>query len=74
MPLYEYECENCGKVTESLRSTSKADRPIACEHCKSKKTHRLHSVFAAGSSQADSPMSPPPCGACGDPRGSCTMN
>ena len=74
MPLYEYECQKCGKVTETLRSNREADRPIACEHCGGKKTHRLHSVFATGSSQGGAEMSPPACGACGDPRGSCGMN
>jgi putative FmdB family regulatory protein len=79
MPIYEYECEACGKTTEALRPMAQADEKIACEHCGSKKTHRAQSVFAAstaGSSNgsANTPMQGPGCGRCGDPRGSCGFN
>lgn len=49
MPVYEYYCENCGKKFEALRPMSKADAPIACEHCHSKRTSRQISLFAAHS-------------------------
>ena len=54
MPLYEYLCDDCGDVTETLRSMATADDAIACEHCGSKKTHRTHSVFAAASTDSAS--------------------
>ncbi len=39
MPLYEYECEGCGKIIEALQRFS--DKPLAkCAHC-SGKLHRL---------------------------------
>lgn len=65
MPVYEYMCEKCKKVTESLRRMSDADEAITCEHCGCDKTNRTQSVFAmqAGGSQA--PMGGGgPCG-CG---------
>ncbi|TCK62376.1 FmdB family zinc ribbon protein [Seleniivibrio woodruffii] len=34
MPIYEYSCENCGKVTEKLVSFSAADNPVECPECK----------------------------------------
>jgi putative FmdB family regulatory protein len=75
MPIYEYECESCGKVTEALRSMAQADDKLACEHCKGNKTHRMHSVTAAvagsGSDSASSLPAMPGCGRCGDPRGAC---
>ncbi len=75
MPMYEYECEACGKVTEALRPMAQADEKIACEHCKSAKTHRMHSVFAAsGGTSSEGGGMPMPmggCGRCGDPRGAC---
>ncbi len=65
MPVYEYLCEKCENVTEALRRISDADEAIVCEHCGSKKTHRTHSVFAAGASQSESIPMPGPCGTCG---------
>jgi putative FmdB family regulatory protein len=35
MPIYEYECTNCGRITEALQKFS--DKPLAvCEHCDGK--------------------------------------
>lgn len=76
MPMYEYECADCGKVTETLRRLADADSPIACEHCGKTRTTRKHSVFSAHgpSTTAASPASggghthSGGCGCCG-PRG-----
>lgn len=39
MPIYEYECENCGNIEEALQKVS--DKPLKkCGHC-SGKLHRL---------------------------------
>lgn len=66
MPIYEYECEDCGHVTEALRRMGEADQPVACESCNSQNTHRQHSVFAAqgGGANHELPMGGTP-GACG---------
>ncbi len=75
MPIYEYQCESCGKTTEALRPMAQADDKVSCDHCKSTKTHRMHSVFAAAGSSTSSGSSSlpamPGCGRCGDPRGAC---
>ncbi len=45
MPIYEYECTECGKVEEAIQKFS--DRPLTkCSHC-SGKLHKLvsHSSF-----------------------------
>ena len=52
MPVYEYCCEDCGIKFEALRPMSKADAPIACEHCHGKHTTRQVSLFAAHSKTA----------------------
>ncbi len=32
MPIYEYECQKCGKITEAMQKFS--DPPLChCEHC-----------------------------------------
>ena len=33
MPLYEYYCENCDKVFDSLQSISRSDQPADCPKC-----------------------------------------
>ena len=45
MPIYEYECENCGQIQEALQKIS--EKPLCtCKHC-SGKLHKLvsHSSF-----------------------------
>lgn len=32
MPIYEYECENCGEFT-ALRAIAERDRPQSCPRC-----------------------------------------
>ena len=33
MPLYNYQCYECGKVQEVMRSVKDRDKSIACDHC-----------------------------------------
>lgn len=48
MPLYEYQCERCGKRFELLRRMSDADRGVECPYCESGEVERQISTFAAG--------------------------
>jgi putative FmdB family regulatory protein len=42
MPIYEYECEKCGKITEVLQGFN--DPPLErCKYCKGK-VHRIISL------------------------------
>jgi len=50
MPIYEYECLDCGDKFEDFRSFGERDREIKCPSCGSKNTKRVVSVFACGSS------------------------
>jgi putative FmdB family regulatory protein len=46
MPIYEYKCDDCGKVTELLESSgNKTQRK--CAHCGSDKLTKQLSVFSA---------------------------
>ena len=49
MPLYEYQCGNCGKLFEMLRRIKDADSDVECPDCRSNKIERMLSTFAAGS-------------------------
>ncbi len=61
MPIYEYDCNNCGVFFERLvRSSAHADK-IACPKCNSRKITRRMSVcahtVAGGSASAESDTS-----------------
>jgi putative FmdB family regulatory protein len=47
MPIYEYECSDCGHQFEALILPK--TRGTACPECKSKKLERLMSSFAVDS-------------------------
>jgi putative FmdB family regulatory protein len=47
MPLYEYDCADCGTTFEKLRPMSKAGSPAVCSHCGSAHTSRAISLFTA---------------------------
>jgi putative FmdB family regulatory protein len=47
MPIYEYQCHDCGCVMEVLVSSSKALKPV-CKNCQSKKVLKKMSDFAVG--------------------------
>lgn len=76
MPVYEYECSDCGKTTDALRRMAQADEPIPCAACGSAQTRRKHSVFAAAASEAGGaslPMAGGGCCPCGKNAGACGM-
>ena len=49
MPIYEYRCEDCGKVFEQLVFASDADAPVECPECGKHNTKRQLSSFSCGS-------------------------
>jgi len=49
MPIYEYECANCGKRFEALRTLKDSDSEVECLRCGAKQTRRVFSVFGTGS-------------------------
>ena len=48
MPIYEYQCRECGHRFERLRSMKDADSDVECPKCHSPKAERQLSTFAAG--------------------------
>jgi putative FmdB family regulatory protein len=46
VPIYEYKCDDCGKITELLENAgNKGERK--CAHCGSGKLKKQFSVFSA---------------------------
>jgi len=46
MPLYEYQCRDCGKSFELLRRMKEADSGVKCPACDSDEIERRLSTFA----------------------------
>lgn len=70
MPLYEYECQKCGKLTEILQSHSEDDKDVKCPECGSPEMRRKFSTFgiAMGSGKVSSTGSAASC-----PTGTCPL-
>ena len=41
MPIYEYECKDCGKMSEFLVGVSQDKLEIKCRHCGSRKLGKI---------------------------------
>ena len=61
MPLYEYQCEQCGYRFERLVSLREAARRSKCSKCGSKSVRKLVSVVASVSSKSDGASECPTC-------------
>ncbi|MCK4352270.1 zinc ribbon domain-containing protein [candidate division WOR-3 bacterium] len=44
MPVYEYRCKKCGKVTEIFQKSLTSNEPAICSHCGSTNLMRLISA------------------------------
>lgn len=44
MPLYDFKCEACDKVTELLCSFADLPKEVPCEHCQSTNTYRMYGI------------------------------
>ncbi|MFC2165434.1 zinc ribbon domain-containing protein [Acidobacteriota bacterium] len=56
MPIYEYKCQECGKVTEVFFRSLHQEIDLSCSHCNSKNLQKIFStpsvVIAGDSSPA----------------------
>ena len=66
MPIFEYQCRECGTKFEKIVSSPSGK--VTCKNCASEKVAQLLSVFAVAGSPAKTASSESgPC-ACGAPR------
>ncbi len=69
MPIFEYQCRQCGHVSSFLEKPDSRGGH-ACEHCGSRDTKKAFSTFSA---RASRPAPPPDCsGECAS--GSCPFS
>jgi len=52
MPIYEYLCESCGKITSALILKPEEEREVVCEHCQGNQLKRALSKFALHKTEA----------------------
>ena len=74
MPLYEYDCKDCGQHAEVL---VRGQEEPHCPACAGTNLERVLSTFAVATCGREaSSDGPAACGRCGDPRGpgACSMN
>ena len=71
MPLYEYECENCGEVVEILWRSEEDEKGMKCSVCGSSELHRKLSAFSAGTGSSSFGRSGS-AGSC--PTGTCPLS
>ncbi|NLJ50152.1 MAG: zinc ribbon domain-containing protein [Candidatus Atribacteria bacterium] len=48
MPLYEYRCQDCGKIYQDLLPLKERDQGNKCPFCGSRAAVRLNSTFSVG--------------------------
>lgn len=53
MPIYEFRCDDCRRITNHFSRKPDPEATAACEHCGSDSTQRLVSSFARTYSRAD---------------------
>ncbi|MFN3406762.1 MAG: FmdB family zinc ribbon protein [Caldimicrobium sp.] len=46
MPIYEFKCENCGKLFEALCFTKEDEEMVKCPYCGSSKVKKEYSTFS----------------------------
>lgn len=44
MPIYEYKCRDCGRITEAYIPVIKQDISLSCSHCQSKNLEKIFST------------------------------
>jgi putative FmdB family regulatory protein len=57
MPIYEYQCKDCGEEFEKFVRSMNSQEEIICPKCGSSETKKAFSVFGVSSGQARSSAS-----------------
>ncbi len=77
MPIYSYQCKECGEISEFLVNVSSEKEELLCKKCKSKRLEKqMATSFSVGVGSGSTSNKAPVCpsGPCGCNPGSCGMN
>ncbi len=53
MPIYEYRCQACHRVSSFFFKVASAAADVSCEHCGDARLERIMSSFSQGRTEAD---------------------
>lgn len=71
MPIYSYECKDCGEKFDMLVGIGVDEEELKCKKCNSKKVQKTPTAFNTGSSSSSPSSSSCPTGTC--PTGTCNL-
>ena len=52
MPIYEYQCRTCGKISSLLILKTEEEKKISCSHCQKPNLERIMSRFTVHKTEA----------------------
>jgi putative FmdB family regulatory protein len=61
MPIYEYECTDCGEPFEELVLNISSNKEVHCPNCESKSVKKKISLFGARASSTGTSFSSAAC-------------
>ena len=53
MPIYEYRCKRCDKISEKFVRSGREEGSLSCAFCGEKELERQFSCFSNGSASAE---------------------
>lgn len=65
MPIYEYNCKDCGQIFEILTTSRSNAEPPACRHCQSTRVNKIISAGSFRSASGGAPSPPAAAAGCG---------
>ena len=64
MPIYSYECKDCGAKFDMLVGVGAGEEELKCKKCKSKNVQKILATFNTGSGNGSSSAPVCPTGTC----------
>lgn len=66
MPIYEYRCEDCSRITSFLVLKPEEEKELSCRHCRGSRIHRVISRCTVHKTEAQRLKEFDPCAPRGD--------
>jgi len=69
MPIYEFRCRRCGKITEKLCRLEESGEDLPCSYCTERELQKIFSLIQRPARSGESSAAGGSCGSCNG--GSC---